>query len=170
MEHVVTGLFEQSKKAGNAVVELKEAGFTNDISIVAKDPDSETARALQVKEDISDGTAVGAITGGVLGGLFGLIATVGGLVLPGFGTVLVAGPLAAFFGLTGVGAGALSGGFIGALIDAGIPEERARMYENAIKRGQILIAVTSNHENEQKIRNILDKHNVSESGALHAAV
>jgi hypothetical protein len=43
----------------------------------------------------------------------------------------VAGPIAA--ALAGAGAGSVAGGIIGGLVGAGIPEERARLYESGLK-------------------------------------
>jgi len=43
--------------------------------------------------------------------------------------------------LTGAGAGALSGGLIGALVGWGIPEEHAKAYETGIKNGGIVMGV-----------------------------
>ena len=169
MAQMVVGLFEDSKKAGNAVAELKQEGFTDDISVIAKDPEDMEVTSHQVKQDLSDGTASGAVTGGVLGGLVGLLVGVGTVALPGLGTLIVAGPLAAAWGLTGAAAGAITGGIVGALVDAGIPEERAREYEEAIKRGQVVVAVTADREDEPAIRRILDKHNAVDAAARQAS-
>jgi hypothetical protein len=53
-------------------------------------------------------------------------------LLPGLGLV-VWGPIAA--GLAWRRSGGLTGGLIGATRRLGIPEERARIYENGIKNG-----------------------------------
>jgi len=52
---------------------------------------------------------------------------------------VIAGPLAA--ALAGAGAGGLAGGLIGSLVGAGIPEERARVYEKGVKEGGIVMGV-----------------------------
>jgi hypothetical protein len=44
-------------------------------------------------------------------------------------------------GLAGAGAGGLTGGLIGALIGSGIPEDRAKRYEEGIKNGRIVMGV-----------------------------
>src|SRR5437764_731541 len=67
-----------------------------------------------------EGAAVGAVSGAAVGTLVGLALVGSSLVLPGVGTFLVGGPLAA--ALTGAGIGAASGGVIGALVGTGIPE------------------------------------------------
>jgi uncharacterized membrane protein len=167
MSHIVAGLFNDSKKAGHAVAELKQVGFTDDISLIAKDPSDTEASAHQIKQKVTDGAGDGAAVGGMLGGLVGLLAGIGTVILPGLGTLIVAGPLAALWGITGAAAGALTGGLVGALVDAGIPEERAKQFEDAIRRGEVLVTVTADHEDEQEVRRILDKHNVRESATSH---
>lgn len=97
------------------------------------------------------------------------MATIGTIALPGFGTLIVAGPLVAAWGLTGAGAGALTGGIVGALVDAGIPEERAKMYEDAIKEGEVLVTVTTSHGNESKIRSTLEKYGAYDRQTVHAS-
>jgi len=59
-------------------------------------------------------------------------------VLPGLGLTIV-GPLAAAF--AGAGAGGLTGGLVGAFVGAGIPKERAVVYESGLRDGGILIGV-----------------------------
>jgi hypothetical protein len=51
-----------------------------------------------------------------------------------------AGPLAAAF--AGAGAGALTGGLIGALVGMGIPEDQARLYDEGLKRGGMVMGNT----------------------------
>lgn len=167
MAHVVAGLFTNSKRAGEAIAELKQQGFTKDISVIAKDWDDTEVKTHQVKQDPSDGAVGGAATGAVIGGLAGLIAGVSTLALPGIGTVFIAGPLAGMLTVTGVAGGAVAGGLVGALVDAGIPDERARFYEDSIERGDVLVAVNVNHESEDIARSILEKHNVIITDTTH---
>ena len=54
--------------------------------------------------------AEGTYTGGALGGIAGLLAGVGALLIPGIGPIVAAGPIAAT--LTGVVGGGLAGGLI----------------------------------------------------------
>jgi uncharacterized membrane protein len=51
----------------------------------------------------------------------------------------VAGPLAA--ALAGAGAGGATGGLVGALIGWGIPEDRAKRYEEGIRSGGTVLGV-----------------------------
>jgi hypothetical protein len=86
-----------------------------------------------------EGTGVGSMIGASLGAIIGGIAAIGtNVVLPGLGLV-VAGPIAA--ALAGAGAGGLTGGLAGALIGWGIPEERAKLYEEGIRGGGTVLGV-----------------------------
>jgi uncharacterized protein YcfJ len=70
------------------------------------------------------------------GGAIGLM--LGGLVaLAGTG-LLVAGPLLA-------GIGAIAGGFVGAMLTRGMEPEASNFYDQALKRGDILVAVECIH-------------------------
>ena len=74
------------------------------------------------------------------------IAAIGTTIgLPGLG-LLVAGPLAA--ALAGAGAGGLTGGLIGGLIGAGIPEERAKVYDEGVRNGGIVMGVTPRNDED----------------------
>ncbi|HMJ09607.1 MAG TPA: hypothetical protein VK468_11415, partial [Pyrinomonadaceae bacterium] len=78
--------------------------------------------------------------GGTLGAIIGGIAAIGtSLVIPPLGLV-VAGPIAA--ALAGAGAGGITGGLVGALVGWGIPEDRAKAYEEGVKKGGTVLGVT----------------------------
>lgn len=163
MQHLIAGLFENSKLAGDAVAELKEKGFTDDVSVIAQKWDDTEVESHTIKQDVKDGAMTGGAVGAVVGGLAGLIAGVSTLVLPGIGTVLVAGPLAAALSATGAATGAVAGGLIGALVDAGISENQAKRYEEAIQHGQVLVAVTTDDEHSRQAVNILLAHGAVET-------
>ena len=86
-----------------------------------------------------EGAGVGSIVGGTVGGIAAAIAAIGtSLVIPAFGFV-VAGSLAVAF--AGVGAGAAAGALIGSLVGWGIPDEKAEMLQEEIKKGGVVISV-----------------------------
>lgn len=141
---VLTGLFRDRESAEGAYRSALDRGYTNDdINLMmtdetrdkyfADDPDSELgSKALE-------GAGTGSAIGGTLGAIIGGIAAIGtNVLLPGLG-LIVAGPLAA--ALAGAGAGGLTGGLVGALIGSGIPEDRARAYEEGVKNGGIVMGV-----------------------------
>lgn len=94
-----------------------------------------------------EGLALGGALGGTLLGTLGaVVALATTITIPPLGLV-IAGPLAA--GLIGAGAGSIAGGIIGALIGAGVPEEHAKIYEKGIKKGDILVGVKSDLEDDE---------------------
>ena len=144
----VIGVFESQRQAENAVNQIRNAGITEDkISIAAKRDNIENANQADqeagdiTQQNLSDGTA----TGGVIGGVAGILGGAGALAIPGVGPILAAGPIAA--GLTG----AVTGGIAGGLIDMGIPEDRGQHYEQQIKQGKILTAVETDQNNINEI-------------------
>jgi len=91
----------------------------------------------------TEAAGTGAVGGGILGGLAGLLVGLGALTIPGIGPVLAAGPLAAALGTTlaGAGIGAAAGGLVGALVGIGVPEEEAEYYAEGVRRGGVLVSV-----------------------------
>lgn len=162
MTHIITGLFRNMDQAQKAVEELKDAGYENDISILSRQSEDVVEAAPK-----DDATSQAAATGGVLGGLAGLIAGASTIVAPGLGTVVIAGPLMALWGITGAAAGALTGGIVGALMDAGVSEEEARIYEEALGRGEVLVAVSSEHGDEEEIRAIYRNNGATTTQTEH---
>lgn len=163
MKKIVTALFADSKRAGGAVSELKEKGFVENLSLIAKGEDTGEVTSHDLKEDVGQGALAGAGIGGALGGLFGLIAGFSSVVVPGFGTILVAGPLAVAWGLTGSALGALTGGLAGGLVDAGIPEVDAKEYERRLLAGDVLVLVKVDEGDVEKVQSIFDEHLPQES-------
>ena len=105
-----------------------------------------------------EGMAVGGAVGGTVGALLAAIAAIGTqVILPGLGLV-VAGPLAA--ALAGAGAGSATGGLVGALVGSGIPEERAKYYDEGIRNGGIYMGVNprSDEDAEYFEKEWKDKH------------
>ncbi|HYG11262.1 MAG TPA: hypothetical protein VD835_15045, partial [Pyrinomonadaceae bacterium] len=60
--------------------------------------------------------------------------------------LVVAGPLAA--ALAGAGAGGATGGLIGALIGSGIPEDRAKVYDDGVRNGGIVMGVNARSDED----------------------
>ena len=154
MTITVLGAFGSTDQAARAVEDLTAAGFDRQqISIAVSD--RAHARHFSAKRDKTvEGIAVGSIAGGVLGGILVGLTTVATVVVPGVG-LLVAGPLLGAF--VGMDAGAVVGTFFGALVGHGIPEREAKMYEQAVKEGNLLIAVAAiDADNAGAARRILD--------------
>jgi uncharacterized membrane protein len=137
----LVGTYDNIQTAYAVANDLISAGYSrNDISVVAHDPNNEYSAYVDdryVDVDDNDGAAKGAGIGAAIGGLGGLLVSLGTLAIPGVGPVLAAGPLLA--ALTGAGVGAVTGGIVGALTDLGIPDEEAHVYSEGLRRGHVLV-------------------------------
>jgi len=140
---MVTGMFSDRDSAERAYNSLHDRGYTkDDINLLMSDD----TRKKHFRNDdteigtkAAEGAGKGSAIGGAVGAIAGVIAAIGtSLVIPGLGLV-IAGPIAA--GLAGAGAGGITGGLIGALVGSGIPEERAKIYEEGVKNGKIVVGV-----------------------------
>jgi hypothetical protein len=167
MNNTVIGIFSDDDAAESAITELRGMGITDsDISYV-----STNSRGKIVTEDgsgthVSDGAAKGATTGGIIGAVAGLAVANG--VLPGLGTLFVAGPIATALGLSGAAAttaagaltGAAAGGLVGALTGLGVDKDQATVYEERVKNGDVLVTVhTSSPEQASEV---LSNHGADE--------
>ncbi|CAN5144846.1 hypothetical protein BH09PAT2_BH09PAT2_04400 [soil metagenome] len=168
MTHMIAGLFPDSKMAGDAISELKNKGYTKDISVITKEEMSDDAKVHDIKKDVTDGAGAGAMTGAAMGavaaGVAALLVGAISFVIPGAG-LIVLGPLAA--GLTGAAAGAVTGGVVGALVDAGFPEEKAKMYQHQLELGDTLVSVSCPDDKDDDVKMIFNQHGASQLEVLH---
>ena len=149
---MVTGLFRDRESAERAYNSLTTRGYgRDDVSLLMSDETRnrhfgrDTANT-ELGDKALEGAGAGAAIGGTVGAVLAAIAAIGtSVVLPGLGLV-VAGPLAA--ALAGAGAGGLTGGLIGALVGSGIPEERAKVYDEGIRSGGIMMGVNARSDED----------------------
>ncbi|MBF2014067.1 MAG: DUF2382 domain-containing protein [Rivularia sp. T60_A2020_040] len=167
------GLFYSREEAEAAVRGLKDAGFHEDrISVIARDADKldgvETRQDVGNKAD--EGAAAGALTGGALGGITGLLVGLGTLAIPGIGPIMFAGAEATAIATTLAGGaiGAATGGLVGALIGLGIPEEKAKIYNDRVSGGSFLVMVTGTEAEVQRAESIMRRCGVEEFGIYNA--
>ena len=164
------GIFSVRQQAEDALLQLRDAGFTMaQVSVVAKDADH---GAQLAGADMSDrvgnkadtGATTGAVTGGVLGGLTGLLIGIGALAIPGIGPVMLAGATATAIAttLSGGAIGAAAGSLVGALVGLGIPEEQARVYDQRISHGDYLVIVDGTEEDIRRAGDILNNRGIKE--------
>jgi len=159
MSKVITGLFESPLKATIATYRLESIGVTqNDISVVANDSYSKEDFALDEGSKTAEGGLIGAASTGIIAALIAGFTTVGAVATGGAG-LLVAGPLVAAFAAGG--AGAAAGGAIGAILGSFIPEHEIKYYEDAIAKGAVLLGVKYTSENEDDIKDMLEKAGAS---------
>lgn len=169
-QKTVLGVFPSTEAADKAIADLEQMGFSSgDISVIMRQEEGGAPRSGR-RAAVARDTGAGATTGGAIGGVAGLIIGIAAITVPGLGALVAAGPLAVALGLVQIGAttlagaitGAAAGGIIGALIGLGVPEEKAKAYEEAVRKGQVLLAVTTQVEKEPKVNEIFDKHGAAE--------
>ena len=161
MAKTIVGTFDGLESARRVMRELHQNGFSHDdVSIIANDaagqfgPEGQLPiDAPAVLSDSGAGAATGAAAGGLLGGATGLVVGLMGLAIPGVGPIVAAGPLAA--ALTGAGVGAVAGGLIGGLTGAGLSEEEAHVYAEAVRRGGTLVIVRTDDASAREAARIM---------------
>ncbi|MGF1481085.1 MAG: YsnF/AvaK domain-containing protein [Cyanophyceae cyanobacterium] len=164
------GLFYSHDEAEAAIRALKDDGYDMDnISLLARNPDG-ISGAEEVADtegnNAAEGAGAGATTGAVIGGIGGLLLGAGVLAIPGLGPVLAAGAgiseIAAT--LAGAGIGAAAGGLVGALTGLGIPEEKAKVYDERVRGGSFLVIVNGTAAEIARAESIMQQHGVEEFG------
>jgi uncharacterized membrane protein len=148
----VAGLFDTHHDAEQAVNALQNMG-------IKKEQISVLARETVLRERTTDpaAAATGALGGGTLGGLAGLLLGMTTTVIPGIGPVITAGTLATTLGTTGLGA--VAGGILGAMTSAGIPDEYAHVYAESVRRGGIVLTIEVEDEQVSSALEALERAN-----------
>ncbi len=149
---LVTGLFRDRESAEGAYNSLSSRGYTkDDVDLMMSDDArnryfNDGTETTELGNKALEGAGAGSAIGGTIGAIVAGIAAIGtNVLLPGLG-LIVAGPLAA--ALLGAGAGGLTGGLLGALVGYGIPEERAKYYEEGIQNGGIVMGVRPRNDED----------------------
>jgi hypothetical protein len=154
------GIFSDHARAERALAELKASGFAMDaISIVGRDEshnlgtaatqhDSPEERLRQRHDDDrdknpADAAKKGAVAGTALGGVTGLLVGLGLVAIPGVGPIMMAGAAATAIAtaLSGGAIGAAAGSLAGGLTALEVPEERAQNYSRRVDAGEYLVMV-----------------------------
>jgi uncharacterized membrane protein len=135
----VVGVFGSLAQAERTARDLETMGIPNaDISIVAGNDANRHKEYLEKAKLASTSAGSAAATGASVGGGVGLVAGLIALAIPGVGPIVAGGAIATI--LTGLGIGAAGGGLIAALADMGISHEEAPVYEEAVRRGAVMLA------------------------------
>lgn len=172
MDKMILAVFTDRTHAEEAVNTLQTHGISSEnISVITKE--NKVEETSSVARDVADGTVGGAVTGGAIGGLAGLLAGAG--VIPALAGLLIGGPIAVALGATGVAAvaisgvvtGSLAGGFIGALTSLGLSEDDAKYIDETVTNGGVVVAVPSNVEMDDKVRDVLSSHHAAKITTVH---
>jgi len=168
MSKTYIATFDNVPQANRAVAALFADGFTQrEISMMVSDTTHKEHLAIEPHTKAPEGAAVGTAAGGALGAIVAGLTAVAGIVIPGIG-FSVAGPLVA--ALAGLGAGGAVGGLAGALVGLGFTELEAKAVENAIKEGNVVVAVSSSDKDRLEAgKQILDASRPVATASAHAA-
>lgn len=162
MRKPMIGIFESEELAISAIKRLKLDGYANEeISVLAKQnydfDNMDVSRDLEAEHE--DSKLVNkAATGGLLGGIGGLLIGFGAIAIPGIGPFLAAGPLAIALG--GIVAGGAVGGVSGVLMEMGFDENDAKEYEGHLDKGHILTLVDEKDNRHLVYRNFYDNESL----------
>lgn len=163
MSNIITATFKTRDAALVAIRQMEAVGVTEEqISLVVTD--ETRGRAFNINEGTKadEGAAAGATFGGIVGGVMAALAGAGALAFPGL-NIVVSGAIVS--GLAGAGAGAATGGLVGLLVGSGIREHEAKLYEDELRTGAILMAVkTEDSEQKKAVEDILhntDSYNIA---------
>ena len=154
----VTALFKTEAEAGRAADALFEGGFTHEqIGIIAGHELSHAENHTTAPEDserkVMNALGKGLAFGGGLGALAGGLSA---LLIPGVGPLVVGGALATTF--LGAGLGAATGGVMAGLMKAGVDESDARLFEDALRHGGVVLTVHTDAAHARQAVTILDSH------------
>lgn len=157
------GVFTNREDLEGAIAELADAEFPMaQISTINRES---TTHSPVTETRTQDGLTTGAIAGGAVGGMAGLLLGLGTLAaIPGVGGVVLIGAAATALAttLTGGTIGATTGGLLGALIGYGIPNENATIYERSIQQGEYFIMIDGTEAEIRQAEAILSRWRVRE--------
>lgn len=167
------GVFSDRSHAEAALTELRDSGFAmNNVSIIGKDTNNLDAvsRTPMEGNKADDGAKTGAATGAALGGLGGLLVGLGALAIPGIGPVIAGGAVATALAttVTGGAIGAATGGVVGGLVGLGIPENRARVYNDRLNQGNYIVMIDGSEDEVRHAETILKNHGIEEFDIFNA--
>lgn len=173
---VVLGVFNSRDSAENAFRDLDKHKFQpENLSLLTKNKDEVVRVGGHGLVHIIGGALSGVTTASAIGLGIGIIIGFQMIPIPALNSFLtglsivkafgLSGPLAAIISSTIIGA--LTGGILGALIGLGLPEEKEKVYEERLSEGGTILAVSAiNRDEEEIIRQILEKNDASQVRTL----
>jgi len=155
-DNSIVAIYPSHTAAEEAIKELQQSGFDmKKLSIVGRDyhTDEHVVGYYNAGDRMKYWGKMGAFWGGIWGMLFGSAF----FLIPGFGPLLVAGPLVAWIvgalegaivvgGLSAIGAG---------LYSLGIPKDSILRYETALKTGKFVRIARGSREDATRAKPIL---------------
>lgn len=167
-KNAMVAVYNTHIEAEAGIKELQKAGFAmKKLSIVGKDYHSD--EHVVGYYNTGDRMRYWGKLGGFWGGIWGLLFGSAFFMIPGFGPILVAGPLVAW--LVGALEGAVVVGGLSALGAAfysiGIPKDSVLKYETAIKAGKYVIVAHGTADEVANAKKIIEDTEAVESEVHH---
>jgi hypothetical protein len=154
----VIALYQFESEAEHAAADLVSEGFSREqIDIISGHELSRPEQHVTATED-KEGKVFGAVGKGFTygGGLGAVAGGISSLLVPGVGPLVIAGAFAA--ALLGAGLGASVGGVMAALMQAGVDESDARLFEAALRHGGVVLVVNTDEAHARQAVTILDRN------------
>jgi hypothetical protein len=152
----VVAIYSDHDSAEQAVSKLRDTSFdVTQLSIIGKD--YHTDEKVVGYYTTGERMKYWGVRGAFWGGIWGLLLGAGFFLVPGVGSVLVAGPLLGAL-VTGLESAAMVGGLSAVavgLIHLGVPKEDAIRYEGAIIADKFLLIANGTPEELAQARLIL---------------
>lgn len=164
------GVLPDLQATESVLKQLQNYDFTMDkVSVVAQhvSQDNQSIRSLDefARQKKLEWLEHGAIAGGTLGGISGLLMGLSLLAIPGVGPVAIAGSGTGFVGmLTGVFYGTVSGSLLGAAFGSNITPEQIRLYTEQLMQGHYLVVVEGTAEEIARAESILKAQSIQNWG------
>jgi hypothetical protein len=143
---LVTAVFRDRVDWETVYEWLRDRGYNpNEINVLMSEntrnayltthTEGEAREGTKVAAGMAAGGAVGTVTGAAIAAVLAIGTT---LFVPPLG-LFIAGPIAAAF--AGAGAGAVAGGVLGGMLGLGISEPNAKIYQEALRDGGVVVGV-----------------------------
>ena len=157
----VVGVFPTIAEAEGVATSLEQLGIPyQSINVVAGNEKRQHDEFLKLSKlsgaGVGQRAASAAETGAAVGGGVGLVAGLIALAIPGVGPIIAGGALVT--ALAGLGVGAAAGGLIGAFAEIGVPGDDASMYEEAVRRGGVVVSAQVNDPMETDALRVMDQN------------
>ena len=155
-QKTVTAIYENKDEAKFAIHYLKNKGIDiNKVSILGAEDsiDEDMNMDFESEQSISEKGANGAAVGAAIGASVLGLTTFTAATLTGGAALLGAGPLIA--ALAGATAGATAGGLMGGFVGIGIPEVEARIIEEKLGEGHIVLGVQVDSDGAEQVKEAL---------------
>lgn len=165
---VITAAFDSRLDAQRCIDGLKKSGVSEDaISIIAQDDAGHLQANVggDLEHDHTDNKGTGMLKGAAAGGAVGALFGIAAFVIPGLGPFITAGWLATSLGAAGAATaagaiiGATAGSISGLLMDYGVSESDARLYEDQVHKGGVILLVDASRVTDPStIRSVISFH------------